>query len=276
MNGSGLALCLGSSFRGYYAHCGFLAEISHCPTQPAKIVGASAGAIASLLYAGGWRGEELLQFITASGLTRSFFDWGFLLRIPGVLTHLRGTGIFTGNGAITYLRKHLGPMRLEDLREPQLGIAVTDLLGGQALLVSHGDAIEYAVASCMVPGLFRARAIDGRLLWDGGLAHDLPFQRFIEDPDIHTIVLHRVEHTRRNPSASSGAWNMTRGISATHAIIANELNARRKELVAMKGKRIIEYVTVTPHPGLTHKHQHRLIDAGRHTGRQAAKELTCV
>ncbi|MCB1094911.1 MAG: patatin-like phospholipase family protein [Verrucomicrobiae bacterium] len=272
MNGSGVALCLGSSFRGYYAHCGFLAEISNCPRQPEKIAGTSAGAIAGLLYAVGYRSNKLIRFITARGLTRSFFDWGFLLRIPGVVTHLRGTGIFTGDGAITYLRKRLGQVRLEDLHAPQLGIAVTDLIGCRSLLVSHGDAVEYAVASCMVPGLFRARAIDDRLLWDGGLAHDLPFQGYIDDPDIHTILLHRVEHSCHAQRASSGAWNMTRGIAVSHKIIANELNARRKKLAAIKGKRIIEYVTHTPHPGLTHKHQHTLINAGRRTGQQAAKD----
>ena len=65
---------------------------------------------------------------------------------------------------------------------------------------------------------------------------------------------------------------MTRGIAVSHKIIANELNARRKKLATIKGKRIIEYVTHTPHPGLTHKHQHTLINAGRRTGQQAAKD----
>lgn len=268
MKGSGVAFCLGSSFRGYYAHCGFL---SQCTIPPAKIAGASAGAIAALLFAVGQRGESLIKSITAPGLTRSFFDWGFPLRLPGVITHLRGTGIFTANGAANMLQKRLGNVRIEDLLDPQLGIAVTDLASGESQVITEGDAIEYAVASCMVPGLFRARAIDGRLLWDGGLANDLPFQQYLGDPDIHTIVLHRIEHTPAN--STKGCWNMTRGLSASHHIISRELNAQRRELARIQGKEIIDYVTKTPHPGITHKHQQALIEAGRRTGSRAAQEL---
>jgi predicted acylesterase/phospholipase RssA len=61
--GSGIALSLGSSFRGYYAHCGFLAEFSRSGIIPGRLAGSSAGAISALLYAQGMRGEDLVDFI---------------------------------------------------------------------------------------------------------------------------------------------------------------------------------------------------------------------
>ena len=192
LHGSGVALSLGSSFRGYYTHCGFLSEFSTADIQPDRIAGASSGAIAGLLYAMGYRGEALIEFITQKGLTRSFLDWGVLLRVPGVVTHMHGTGFFTADGAVQFFKDRLGMVQLESLKNPRLEIAVTDLRSRKSLMVAEGDAIDHVIASCMVPGLFRARAVNDRLLWDGGLANDVPFHHWIEDPDIHTIVLHSI------------------------------------------------------------------------------------
>ena len=55
----GLAICLSSSFFGYYAHLGVLSAMEEIGLRPGRIAGASAGAMAGGLWAAGLRGEAL-------------------------------------------------------------------------------------------------------------------------------------------------------------------------------------------------------------------------
>ena len=69
---------------------------------------------------------------------------------------------------------------------------------------------------------------------------------------------------------------MARGIAATHRIVTDELTTQRKALAELKGKRVIECATKSVHPGMTHKHQHELIEAGRRSGQLAIEQLKQV
>ena len=63
---------------------------------------------------------------------------------------------------------------------------MTNLSDKRLDIVSSGDAFEYAVASSAVPGLFRARRVDGRLFCDGGTVDVSPFEHWLDDPDVET------------------------------------------------------------------------------------------
>ena len=90
------AVVLGSSFLGVYAHAGFLNGLARAGFAPGRIAGASAGAIAGALYASGLRGEALRDAALDVKLRRSFVDAGWVLRLPGVLTSLWASGLFSG------------------------------------------------------------------------------------------------------------------------------------------------------------------------------------
>ncbi|MGH3587860.1 MAG: patatin-like phospholipase family protein, partial [Pseudonocardia sp.] len=51
-------------------------------------------------------------------------------------------------------------------------VVTTDVLTGQAVLLSDGDAVAALLASCAIPGVFPSVPRDGRLLCDGALADE--------------------------------------------------------------------------------------------------------
>lgn len=69
--------------------------------------------------------------------------------------------------------------RLEDSPLP-LHVIATDLISGQELRLSKGDALEAVMASAAIPGIFPAVEHDGHLLIDGGVANNAPIAHAIE------------------------------------------------------------------------------------------------
>lgn len=267
----GTAVVLGSSFLGVYAHAGFLAALDAADQRPERIAGASAGALAGALFAAGFRGESLFKAATANSLRLSFVDLGGILRLPGVLSTLWSTGIFSGNRAVRYLRKLFRDVDLEGLN---LDIAVTDLELYRPMILRAGPLAESVVASCAVPGLFTIRHLKGKRYLDGGIAAELPFEHLITDPQIHTIVLHRISH--RAECQRKIPWpRMPEAIGASHQTTSNELHRLRKKLVQDSGKRLIETNTVTPFPGLfSQRRAPTCYQLGYTTGNSVAAELS--
>jgi NTE family protein len=61
-----------------------------------------------------------------------------------------------------------------------LHVIATDLLSGQELRLSRGDATEALMASTAIPGIFPAVDWDGRKLIDGGVSNNTPIGHAIE------------------------------------------------------------------------------------------------
>jgi NTE family protein len=68
---------------------------------------------------------------------------------------------------------------LEEAAIP-LHVIATDLLSGQELRLSRGDATEAVMASTAIPGVFPAVEWDGRKLIDGGVSNNTPIGDAIE------------------------------------------------------------------------------------------------
>jgi NTE family protein len=68
---------------------------------------------------------------------------------------------------------------LEDAATP-LHVIATDLLSGQEVRISSGDAVEAVLASAAIPGIFPAVELDGRTLIDGGVSNNTPIADAIE------------------------------------------------------------------------------------------------
>ncbi|QJE98325.1 patatin-like phospholipase family protein [Luteolibacter luteus] len=268
----GLAVALGSSFLGYYAHAGFLNGLAAAGLHPERISGSSAGALAGSLYASGLRGDALKNAVLDAGLRWSFFDWGALYRLPGVLSVFWSSGLLSGKGAIKRLRQLVNGADLSSLKSPAMEIAVTDAVSHRSEVLKEGPLAELIVASCAVPGLFNIQRVGDRRFIDGGVACEAPFEQWLDDPAIHTIIVHRVGHeANTGPTVS---WEtVATAIGSAHQTVCNEFHRHRRELARLKGKRLIEIQTTTPAPGMLSQ---KLAPLCYERGREAAntaKEL---
>jgi len=75
--------------------------------------------------------------------------------------------------------KHLEIERLEDARVP-LHVIATDVLSGEEVRLSRGDALEAVMASAAIPGAFPPVEWGERDLVDGGISNDAPISHALE------------------------------------------------------------------------------------------------
>jgi NTE family protein len=264
----GLAVCLASSFFGYYAHLGLLSAMEQAGVRPGRIAGASAGAMAGGLWAAGLRGEALERVIYDFHFRRAFFDLGAFFRVPGVISGLGGPGLLSGVRLRRYLARVLGDRRIEDLRSPRLEIAVANLTKSCGEIRSSGPLAEFIIASCAMPVLFKPQCIGGEEFLDGGVANETPFDHWLDVPEIHTIVVHRIRHESR---MSGLPWRTPGAVlGECHGVVARELLRRRTEQAGISGKRLIFLETRHDHPGLLHGGKSRgFFAAGAETFRRS-------
>jgi NTE family protein len=147
-------LALSSSFFGFYAHCGVAAALYEAGLKPAKVTGASAGALVAAALASGLAPARMAEICFA--LEREdFWDPGF------------GLGYLRGKKFASILRAHF----VEDFSETSvpLSVAVFDVLRGKTDFLRAGPLVPAVVASCAVPVLFHPVRIGRRLYLDGGL-----------------------------------------------------------------------------------------------------------
>jgi NTE family protein len=76
-------------------------------------------------------------------------------------------------------RADIGFSRLEDAPIPLHAVA-TDLISGNAVVLSEGDAVEALVASAAIPGVFAPVTLRGQTLVDGGVVANLPVRQAFE------------------------------------------------------------------------------------------------
>jgi predicted acylesterase/phospholipase RssA len=266
----GLAVCLGSSFLGHYAHAGFLNRLWAGGVVPERLAGSSAGAIAGGLFAAGIRGAELERLVLSVWFKRAFADFGFPLRLPGVLSGLYGTGLLSGGRMRRFLTKRIGARPIEDLRAPALELAVTNLSDGRAEIVRCGPLIEFMVASFAMPVVFTPQRIDGKVYCDGGVANETPFGHWLGDPGVATIVVHTIRH----PAPGRPPRSVPAVLAQAHRAVGNETFARLRERAADSGKRVLVLETAHDHPGLLQGRRARaFLAAGAGTAGPLGAEL---
>lgn len=245
----GVALCLNSSFLGFFAHAGFLEALTQLGVRPAALSGASAGSVVAGAYAAGLTPRETIDWLLSAGLGSAFWEWGCAWRIFGTFMNRSGhTGILRGHGAVALLRKKFGDRRIEDCR-PRLALAATDLIHPRAELLTSGPLAEAIVASGAFPGMFAAQRIQGGQYWDGGLANPVPFDHWIGDPEIGTILIHSVVNPENDAGPAARArMCITAAGAIAHVIICDELMRLKLELARRAGKRVIHLQTLAPRP----------------------------
>lgn len=165
---------------------GMLQALADAGVTPDLLVGTSAGALNAAFAAGHGSGRHAIDALAEvwAGLRGSSvfrFDPRFLLR--------GGAGSLCSNSTMrSLLARHLDFGRLEWAPIPLLVVA-TDLLTGDEVVLSEGDAASAVLASCAIPGVFPPVTREGLTLGDGGLANNTAISQAVEAGADHVYVL---------------------------------------------------------------------------------------
>lgn len=147
-------LALSSSFFGFFAHAGIVAALTAEGIVPAKVSGASAGALIAAAVASGFTTEQI-QELLFNVKREDFWDprFGF-----GYLHGRKFSGLLEKNFARTF----------ETTKIP-LEVAVFNVLRLRTEFIGSGDLTSAVHASCAVPLMFHPVRREGRVLLDGGI-----------------------------------------------------------------------------------------------------------
>ena len=249
---SRLAVCLNSSFFGFYTHCGFMQGCEEVGLRPAALSGASAGALVAGFLAAKKSATETAALLLQRDIRAMLLDWGVPWRALGTAMNRPGfTGAVSADVALRMLRAHLGDLRIEACTEPRFALSVTNLTAGRSEIVTAGPLAEFVLASGAFPGVFAAREIEGAHYWDGGIANPVPFDPWLTDSAIDTILVHLVFNpVPPTVRTSPRLLNVTRSFHVCHRIISDELVRWKTKAACLAGKRLIVLRTEAPRPHL--------------------------
>lgn len=151
---------------------GMLQALAERGISPDLLVGTSAGAINATFVAGHGTSQpslDILAALWADLRRRDVFPLSpgrHLLALLG-----RRESMFCSTGLRRLLSAHLAFEQLQDAPIP-VHVVATNLLSGQEVLLSTGDAVSAVLASTAIPGLLPAVQREGLTLVDGGLANN--------------------------------------------------------------------------------------------------------
>lgn len=158
---------------------GMMQALADRAVEPDFLVGASAGALNAAYVAG--RGftratvDDLARIWT--GLRRQdvfpFAPHHHMLALAGARPALCTSGALR-----RLIDSHLGYDALEDATLP-VHVVTTDVLSGTEVLLSSGDAGRAVLASASIPAVLPAVEVDGRLVFDGGVADNTPVSQAV-------------------------------------------------------------------------------------------------
>jgi NTE family protein len=157
---------------------GMLLGLAEAEIVPEMVVGSSVGAIN-----GGW----IASRPTVDGIRALGDLWGTLSRrdvfptrpLTGLLGFLgRRRNLVPSSGLRRLIEDHIEFSRLEDAPVP-LHVVATDVLSGQDVLLSSGDAADAILASAAIPGVYPPVEVEGRDMVDGGVVNNTPLSHAI-------------------------------------------------------------------------------------------------
>jgi NTE family protein len=143
------------------AHVGVILTLEREGIPIDCIAGTSVGSLVGAAYAGGLRGEELLEMAMQVG-------WRHFVR-PVWPRH----GFLSFEKLESFLTSRIGDVTFADLGVPYAAVTA-DLFTGEEVVLREGRVATAVRASCSVPGIAVPAELDGRVLIDGGVVNNLP------------------------------------------------------------------------------------------------------
>lgn len=159
----------GGGARGF-AHLGALKALEERNICPDVLAGTSVGALIAVLYADGYRTDEILSIADSIKFTSIAES-----AIP------RG-GFFKSTGIQSILNKYLRVKTFEELQIP-VHVIASDIEKGCIRDFCAGEIIPAVMASCSVPLVFIPVEIEESHYVDGGLLMNFPVSVIREDCD---------------------------------------------------------------------------------------------
>lgn len=157
---------------------GMLLGLAEAGITPDLVVGTSVGAVN-----GGWvvsrpdiGGIEALADLWRSLSRENVFPTRPIVGLLGFLGWR--PNLVPATGLRRLLTDHLEFTRLEDAPIP-LHVVATDVLSGEDVLLSFGDAADTIAASAAIPAIFPPVNVNGRDLIDGGVVNNTPLSHAV-------------------------------------------------------------------------------------------------
>lgn len=161
-------LAMSAGFFGFFAHAGVLVTLEDAGLLPARVSGASAGALVTGLWASGRSArsiaDELLELRRAD-----FWDPGLTLDRGDRRTIGPALGFLRGARFRALLAAGLPSATFAGARVPAT-LSAFDLWSRATRVLATGDLAAAIHASCAFPLLFQPVWVGGRPLSDGGIA----------------------------------------------------------------------------------------------------------
>ena len=200
----------GGAARGF-AHTGVLRVLDESGIKPDAIVGTSAGSVVGALYAGGIRGDALVEAALE------------LQREQVIEFTYPNRGFVNGQRLQEYIDRRLGDRPIERLDLPFVAVA-TDLRSGRLVAFNRGDTGTAVRASSSVPAVFQPLAMGGHEYVDGGLVSPAPV-RVARVLGADVVIAVDVTHqpTVEKKFDSTGALVAQSLIIMEHALADDEL-----------------------------------------------------
>lgn len=161
---------------------------------PSALAGTSMGAIIAALYASGRTGAAIRDLVGQHIVTRDdsvmdvYAKRDFLLKwLDGIRFAWKGSGLFTADGFLRYLLEQMDVEDFDDLKIP-LKVVATDFYTGEPVVIESGPLLPALKASMSIPGVFVPVEYLGRVLVDGGMSNNLPYDMLAEDCDLTIAV----------------------------------------------------------------------------------------
>lgn len=168
---------------------GMLQALATRGVTPDLLVGASAGALNAAFVAGHGFTEDALGDLEGiwTRLGRQqvfpFSPVRHVLALAGARPSLCSPEPLT-----RLVERHIDFGDLEDAAIP-VHVVATDVLSGRDVLLSSGRASTAVLASAAIPAVFPAVDVDGRVLFDGGVANNAPISHAVALGADRVIVL---------------------------------------------------------------------------------------
>lgn len=159
---------------------GMLRALAERGIVPDVLVGTSVGALNAAFLAGHGTGVgsvAALEVVWSRLTARAIFSTDPLHAMTALAG--RRDSLCTDAGLRRLLDPHLTFDDLADAPIPLVVIA-TDLLTGEEVPLTSGDATEAILASAAIPAVFPTVQIEGRVLTDGGLANNTAISQAVE------------------------------------------------------------------------------------------------
>lgn len=170
-----IGLALGGGGARGLCHTKFIEALDELELKPSIIAGTSIGAIIGAFYASGLSGvqmENMLYEIDFKDLFK-MMDFSFLSR----------SSLIKGRGVENFLKQNIPVSTFEELNIP-LKIVATDFWREDDVVFDSGKLLPAIRSSISIPAIFEPVILDDKVLIDGGITNNLPYDLIRNECDI--------------------------------------------------------------------------------------------